>query len=67
MNLLQVSEAIHFLGDNLNFLGLDVVARRLVWKIIQELKEEGKTVIFTTQFMDDAEELADRLAILSKG
>jgi len=43
------------------------VARRVVWKIIQELKEDGKTVIFTTQFLDDAEELTDRLAILSKG
>jgi len=47
--------------------GLDVITRRVVWQIIKELKENGKTVIFTTQFLDDAEELANRLAILSKG
>jgi len=43
------------------------VARRKIWKIIQELKQDKKTVIFTTQFLDDAEELADRITILSRG
>jgi len=43
------------------------VARREFWKIIQDLKQDQKTVIFTTQFLDDAEELADRITILSKG
>ncbi len=43
------------------------MSRREFWKIIQELKRDQKTVIFTTQFLDDAEELADRVTILSKG
>jgi len=47
--------------------GLDVVARRDIWQKIQVLKQSGKTVIFTTQFLDDAEALADRVAILAKG
>jgi len=47
--------------------GLDSMARRVFWKIIQELKQDKKTVIFTTQFLEEAEELADRLAIVSKG
>ncbi len=43
------------------------MARREFWKIIQGLKQDQKTVVFTTQFLDDAEELADRITILSKG
>ncbi len=43
------------------------MARREFWKIIRALKQDQKTVIFTTQFLDDAEELADRITILSKG
>ena len=43
------------------------MARKELWKIIKELKQDQKTVIFTTQFLDDAEELADRITILSKG
>jgi len=46
---------------------LDVVTRRDFWERIKELKQNGKTVIFTTQFLDDAEALADRVAILANG
>ena len=46
---------------------MDPVARREFWKIIKELKKEGKTIVLTTQFLDEAEELADRVAIISKG
>jgi len=47
--------------------GLDSASRKAFWKIIKGLKADQRTVIFTTQFLDDAEELSDRLAILSKG
>jgi len=47
--------------------GLDTVARREFWDIITDLKNEHRTIIFTTQFLDEAEELSDRIAVLSKG
>jgi len=47
--------------------GMDPVSRRTFWDIIKELKKENKTVIFTTQILDEAEVLADRVAIMSKG
>jgi len=47
--------------------GLDPVTRRVVWKIIEELKKDEKTVVFTTQFLEEAEGLSDKLAILSQG
>jgi len=46
---------------------LDTVARREFWDIITDLKNENRTIIFTTQFLDEAEELSDRIAVLSKG
>jgi len=47
--------------------GMDPVSRRNFWEIIKKLKQENKTVVLTTQFLDEAEELADRIAIMSKG
>jgi len=47
--------------------GMDPVSRRTFWDIIKTLKQEKKTVVLTTQFLDEAEELSDRLAIMSKG
>jgi len=47
--------------------GLDPRARRETWEIIQNLKGEGKTVFLTTHYMEEAEVLADRVAIISKG
>ena len=47
--------------------GMDPVTRREYWEIIRKLKQENKTILITTQFLDEAEELCDRLAILSKG
>ncbi len=43
------------------------MTRREYWEIIRKLKEEKKTVVITTQYLDEAEKLCDRLAILSKG
>jgi ABC-2 type transport system ATP-binding protein len=47
--------------------GLDPRARREVWEVLQGLKEEGKTVFLTTHYMEEAELLADTVAIISKG
>jgi ABC-2 type transport system ATP-binding protein len=47
--------------------GLDPEARLEVWQVIQELAEQGTTVLLTTQYLDEAEQLADRIAILHQG
>jgi ABC-2 type transport system ATP-binding protein len=47
--------------------GLDPRARREVWEVLQGLKQEGKTVFLTTHYMEEAELLADTVAIISKG
>jgi ABC-2 type transport system ATP-binding protein len=47
--------------------GLDPRARHEVWEVLQGLKKEGKTVFLTTHYMEEAELLADMVAIISKG
>lgn len=47
--------------------GLDPEARIEAWKIVKELADGGTTVFLTTQYLDEAEQLADRIAILHKG
>jgi ABC-2 type transport system ATP-binding protein len=47
--------------------GLDPEARIEVWKIVKELAGGGTTVFLTTQYLDEAEQLADRIAILHEG
>jgi ABC-2 type transport system ATP-binding protein len=47
--------------------GLDPQGRIEVWKAVQDLAEHGTTVLLTTQYLDEAEELADRIAILHEG
>ena len=47
--------------------GLDPEARIEVWKIVKELADSGTTVFLTTQYLDEAEQLADRIAILHEG
>ncbi len=47
--------------------GLDPQARNEVWQAIQELARQGTTVLLTTQYLDEAEQLADRIAILHEG
>lgn len=46
---------------------LDPQIRLKIWDIIRSLKNEGKTIIFTTHYIEEAEALADRVSILSKG
>lgn len=47
--------------------GLDPIARRHLWEIIKQIKAKGKTIILTTHYMEEAEELCDRVAIMDKG
>ncbi|MDY0911101.1 ABC transporter ATP-binding protein [Microbacterium sp. CFBP9034] len=47
--------------------GLDPQARIEVWQTVKELAKGGTTVLLTTQYLDEAEQLADRIAILHKG
>ncbi len=47
--------------------GLDPRARRRIWKLIRQLKAEGRTIILTTHYLEEAEMLADRVGIVSGG
>lgn len=47
--------------------GLDPLARRNLWKIISDIKAQGKTIVLTTHYMEEAELLCDRIAIMEKG
>jgi ABC-2 type transport system ATP-binding protein len=47
--------------------GLDPQARRALWEIILDLKERGKSILLTTHYMEEAEYLCDRVAILDYG
>ncbi|WP_420768492.1 DUF4162 domain-containing protein [Parageobacillus thermoglucosidasius] len=47
--------------------GLDPQARRSMWELIKGLQKDGKTIYMTTHFMDEAEYLCNRIAIMDKG
>ncbi len=47
--------------------GLDPAARRVAWDLVRAVRDKGKTVVMVTHFMDEAENLCDRLAIVNKG
>ncbi len=47
--------------------GLDPQARRSLWELIKQIREKGTTVIITTHYMDEAEYLCDRIAIIDAG
>jgi ABC-2 type transport system ATP-binding protein len=47
--------------------GLDTKARRNVWKSLQELKGKGLTIFLSSHYMDEVEELCDRIGILKNG
>ncbi|MCW6167058.1 MAG: ABC transporter ATP-binding protein [Thermoplasmatales archaeon] len=47
--------------------GLDPTARRAIWDVVRELRREGRTVFLTTHYLEEAEILADRVAIINHG
>jgi ABC-2 type transport system ATP-binding protein len=47
--------------------GLDPNARRAIWEVINGLKAKGKTIILTTHYLDEAQQLSDRVAIMNQG
>jgi ABC-2 type transport system ATP-binding protein len=47
--------------------GLDPQARRVMWKLVREIREQGCTVFLTTHFMEEAERLCDRVLIIDRG
>lgn len=69
----RLAVAISIVGDpQLLFLdepttGLDPVSRRQLWDIIDQFKAEGRTVMITTHYMEEAEKLCDRVAIVDQG
>jgi daunorubicin resistance ABC transporter ATP-binding subunit len=48
-------------------LGVDVQSRRAIWDYIRALRDQGKTVLLTTNYLEEAQELCDRLAIIDHG
>jgi ABC-2 type transport system ATP-binding protein len=69
----RLDVALALIGDpELLFLdepttGFDPSARRRAWEVIASLRELGKTIFLTTHYMEEAQELADRVAIISGG
>lgn len=47
--------------------GLDARARRDVWKLLEQLKQQGLSILLTSHYMDEVEALCDRIIILKKG
>ena len=48
-------------------VGMDPQSRRAIWDFVMELKDRGKTVLLTTHYMEEAEELCDRVGIIDHG
>ena len=69
----RVDLALGLIGDpELVFLdepttGFDPTARRAAWSIVSNLRELGKTVLLTTHYMDEAQNLADRVVVVARG
>ncbi len=69
----RLEVALGIVGDpELVFLdepttGFDPAARRQAWDMIRNLKELGKTILLTTHYMDEAQNLADRVAVIDRG
>jgi ABC-2 type transport system ATP-binding protein len=65
--------ALALIGDpELLFLdepttGFDPAARRSMWDLVESLRSDGTTIVLTTHYMDEAERLADRLAVIMSG
>jgi ABC-2 type transport system ATP-binding protein len=47
--------------------GVDVELRRDMWRMVRELRDQGVTIILTTHYLEEAEEMADRIGVINKG
>jgi ABC-2 type transport system ATP-binding protein len=47
--------------------GVDVELRRDMWNMVRDLRESGVTIVLTTHYIEEAEEMADRIGVISKG
>src|SRR5258708_13747563 len=47
--------------------GLDPRSRNEIWAIVRELQREGTTLLLTTQYLEEADQLADRIAVIDRG
>ncbi|MFW9845768.1 MAG: ABC transporter ATP-binding protein [Candidatus Thorarchaeota archaeon] len=63
-SILHDSELLIF--DEMS-LGVDVQSRNLIWNQVRKMKNQGKTVLFCTNYMDEAEALADRVIVIDNG
>ncbi len=69
----RLSVACALAGDpDLVFLdepttGLDPQSRRQLWELVEQLRQDGTTIVLTTHYMDEAERLCDRIAIVDRG
>lgn len=62
---LIVSRPVLFLDEPTT--GLDTVSRRSLWEIILQLRQQGMTIFLTTQYLEEADQLADEIAVLNGG
>jgi ABC-2 type transport system ATP-binding protein len=64
MSLVNVP-AVLFLDEPT--LGLDISARRALWAYVRQIRETGSTIVLTTHYLDEADRLCDRVAIIDRG
>jgi daunorubicin resistance ABC transporter ATP-binding subunit len=62
---LLVSRPVLFLDEPTT--GLDPVSRQRTWDIIRDLQQEGRTILLTTQYLDEADRLADNILLIDRG
>ena len=65
--LVLVIGAAAFAAMGLGLTGFDPGARRTAWETVRDLRALGKTILLTTHYLDEAEQLADRVAVLRDG
>ncbi|OCT12940.1 ABC transporter ATP-binding protein [Paenibacillus pectinilyticus] len=62
---LVISRPVLFLDEPTT--GLDTISRRSLWETILQLKQQGMTILLTTQYLEEADQLADEIAVLNHG
>ncbi|SFE55904.1 ABC-2 type transport system ATP-binding protein [Paenibacillus catalpae] len=62
---LVVSRPVIFLDEPTT--GLDTISRRALWDIISQLARQGRTIFLTTQYLEEADQLADQIAVINGG